>query len=197
MINAPRSAPAMHPLAIDNSAVSNPPYVPTTTARLQHPRINLPNPPPAIHPLQNKMTATDDVTAIRALLQTYTTALHSRSVPAAVSLYMHDGVFMAPGHAAAAGTEALQAAYTRVFAGGRLEVGFEFNEVVVMAEGWAFARTEARGRKVVLENREGGGGGEREVGEVEAANQELFVLRKREEGWRIARYAFSSMRPML
>jgi uncharacterized protein (TIGR02246 family) len=142
-------------------------------------------------------TPSSTTTDIQLLLAQYATALRTRSVPAALALYTPDGVFMAPGQPAAVGTEALTRAYERVFGGGRLEVEFEVKDVVVMgSEGeWAVARTEARGRKVLLRMKSEAEGGEEEVGEVTAENQELFVLRKVEgEGWRIARYAFSSMR---
>lgn len=125
--------------------------------------------------------------AIRTLLNTYGTALRNRDIDAAVNLYTQDGVFMAPGHSAMAGKDSLRSAYERVFSTIKLEVEFDFKEIVVMSEGWAFARTTATGTKTLLPQ-----------GVVDpASNQELFVLRKVDGLWRIARYAFSSMKPML
>lgn len=126
--------------------------------------------------------------AIRTLLTTYGTALRTLDIDAAVALYTPDGVFMAPGHTAMAGTDNLRRAYERVFSTSTLDVEFDFKEIVVTSEEWAFARTTATGTKTMLVK-----GGSVD----DAANQELFVLRKGEGGWRIARYAFSSMKPML
>lgn len=91
---------------------------------------------------------------------------------------------MAPGHAPASGQAALKASYERIFSTIRLEIEFSIDEIVVMGEEWAFARTTAKGIKVWI----------KEGREEEHRNQELFVLRREEGEWRVARYCFSSMK---
>jgi ketosteroid isomerase-like protein len=93
---------------------------------------------------------------------------------------------MGPGRPSAAGTQALQHAYHRIFSTSKLEVAFDILEINLMSEEWAFARTTANGKKTWLHN----------SSSEQAANQELFVLRKVVGVWKIARYSFSSMEPM-
>lgn len=128
-----------------------------------------------------------DVEQITAVLQAYGEALMSRNVNDAVSLYTEDGVILPPHFSASAGKDALTESYTRIFSTIQLKLSFDFEEIVVMSPEWAFARTTARGTKTMLATG---------VSE-EHANQELFVMRKVEGVWRIARYAFSTMKPLV
>ncbi|KAJ9634272.1 hypothetical protein H2204_006349 [Knufia peltigerae] len=125
--------------------------------------------------------------AIRNLLTAYGTTLESGNVEDAVSLYTEDGVFMAPGYSPMSGTEELRAAYTRVFSTIRLKINFDIAEIVRAGEDWAFARSTAEGRKEFLKL----------GGDEYHNNQELFILRKVNGKWKIARYAFSSMKPIV
>ncbi|KAJ4984257.1 RNA exonuclease [Stagonosporopsis vannaccii] len=127
----------------------------------------------------------DDKSQITTVLHRYGAVLASQSIPEVLSIYTSDGVIMAPGHAPAAGRDALKAAYERIFSTIKLEIEFSINEIVVTGDGWAFARTTAEGTKYWLKRGT----------DEEHRNQELFVLKKEGE-WRIARYAFSSMRPL-
>ncbi|KAI0153512.1 hypothetical protein BJ166DRAFT_358949 [Pestalotiopsis sp. NC0098] len=136
------------------------------------------------------MSSASETQEITAALHAYGAALKSRDVEQAVALYTADGVILAPHFPASAGTAALRESYTRIFASVQLEIEFDIDEIVVMTPGeWAFARTTAAGTKTMLAT------GESE----EHRNQELFVMRKEGEGegWKIARYAFSSMKPLV
>lgn len=111
-----------------------------------------------------------------------------------MALYTADGVILAPHFPPSAGITSLRESYTRIFTSVQLEIEFDIDEIVVVAPGaWAFARTTAAGTKTMLAT------GESE----EHRNQELFVMRKEEGegegkgGWKIARYAFSSMKPLV
>ena len=129
-----------------------------------------------------------DQAAITALLHSYGSILASRSLPDLLSIYTPDGVLMAPGYQPAVGTEALKSSYERIFSTIKLEIEFTIDEIVVMEGGeWAFARTTAEGRKFWLQRGT----------DEEHLNQELFVLRKVEGEWRIARYCFSGMKPVV
>ena len=129
-----------------------------------------------------------DQQAITTLLHSYGSILASRSLPDLLSIYTPDGVLMAPGYPPAVGTEALRTSYEKIFSTIKLEIEFNIEEIVVMEGGeWAFARTTAEGRKFWLKQ----GKDERHL------NQELFVLRKIEGEWKVARYCFSSMKPLV
>ena len=128
-----------------------------------------------------------DTEQITAVLQAYGSALRSRNVNDAVALYAEDGVIMPPHFSASVGKEALKDAYTRIFSTSQLRPTFSFKEVVVMSSEWAFARTTADGTKTVLATQE----------TEKIANQELFILKKVDGKWRIARYAFSTMKPLV
>ncbi|KAK6439589.1 hypothetical protein LTR95_004199 [Oleoguttula sp. CCFEE 5521] len=129
-----------------------------------------------------------DQAAITLLLHAYGTVLSSRKIEDVLDLYTHDGVLMAPGFASAVGQAELGKAYERIFNTIRLEIDFEIDEIVVTEDGtWAFARTTAGGTKYWLQK------GSKESHH----NQELFVCQKVDEIWKIARYCFSSMKPLM
>lgn len=128
----------------------------------------------------------DDKSQITALLHRYGAVLASHSIPEVLSIYTADGVIMAPGYQPAGGQDALKAAYERIFSTIKLEIEFSIDEIVIMGDGWAFARTTAEGTKHWV----------KKGTEESHRNQELFVLKKDSE-WKIARYAFSSMKPLV
>ncbi|KPM43039.1 hypothetical protein AK830_g3503 [Neonectria ditissima] len=131
--------------------------------------------------------SSSDVEDITALLHAYGAALKSRNVEDAVNLYTADGVIMPPHFSASAGTPALRDSYTRIFATIQLVISFDIEEVVVMSPEWAFARTTAEGTKTMLATQES----------EPHANQELFIVKKEGGKWKIARYAFSTMKPLV
>jgi uncharacterized protein (TIGR02246 family) len=124
--------------------------------------------------------------AITALLARYNDALNASSTDAVMPLYAEDGVFMPPYSPSAVGSEALRKAYDAVFKAITLKVKFTIAEIVELAPGWAFARTNSAG--TTLDHATGTKSGE--------ANQELFLFKKDSDGsWKIARYSFSSTNP--
>lgn len=126
----------------------------------------------------------DSASAIKAVLKQYETALNASSISDVLQLYTQDGVFMAQHLPTAVGFDAVKKAYDATFGQITLSVTFDIVEVEVLSDEWAFARTASAGTTVL---RDGGGGPE--------ANQELFVMRKVEEVWKIARYCFSTVKP--
>ena len=128
-----------------------------------------------------------DEEAIAAVLATYQDALNVSDTEAVLPLYAEDGVFMPPYSQSAVGIEAVRKAYDAVFQAITLSVTFHVVEVVKMAAGWAFARTNSAGTTTV-----------HATGSQSAeANQELFLFRKDAAGlWKIARYSFSSTNPL-
>ncbi len=126
-----------------------------------------------------------DKAQIEAVLKTYESVLNASDVDGVVKLYTRDGVFMAQHNPSAVGIEQIEAAYTGAFQAINLNVEFDIVEVEVIADDWAFARTNSSGTTTI--NATGD--------KVAEGNQELFVLQKIDGDWKIARYAFSTTNP--
>lgn len=127
-----------------------------------------------------------DQEQITSLLYAYGAVLSTRSISEVLNIYTDDGVLMAPGYQPAVGKDALKSSYERIFLTIKLDIDFSINEIVVMDGDWAFARTTAAGTKHWLLK-----------GSQESHhNQEIFVCQKVDGVWKIARYCFSSMKPL-
>ena len=120
---------------------------------------------------------------IEQLLNKYAQALNTSDVNAAVQLYTDDGVLMAPENPAAVGTKILREAYAGIFQAIALKLKFQIAETQLLSPEWALLRTTSTGVVKVLAN----------GAEVPGSNQELFLLRKTDGQWKIARYSFSSV----
>jgi uncharacterized protein (TIGR02246 family) len=124
--------------------------------------------------------------AVAAVLATYEAALNASDTNAVMPLYTEDGVFMPPYSQSAVGVTAVRKAYHAVFDAITLSVKFNIAEVVEMAPGWVYARTNSAG--TITDHATGSKSSE--------GNQELFIFKKGAEGaWKIARYSFSSTNP--
>ena len=121
---------------------------------------------------------------IRALLTTYFKHLVTSSAADIVPLYAPDGVTMAQGFPSQVGHAAIKAWYTGCFTQIALDVELTIEEIEVVSEEYAFARTSSKGTQRVLAT--GGTSAE--------ANQELFVLKKVGGAWKIARYCFCTIK---
>lgn len=134
------------------------------------------------------VSSTIEADAIRSVLHAYGAALGNGNVDELLALYTSDGVIMPPHFPASAGQAALRETYARICQTIHLEIEFDIDEIVLTGEDWAFARTTAEGTKTMLATKES----------EKHSNQELFILRKEgNEGWKIARYAFSTMKPLV
>ena len=126
-----------------------------------------------------------DADAIRTLLKGYETALNASDTDGVMKLYADDGVFMAQHNDSAVGRVQVEAAYDAVFEAIDLNVVFDVAEIEVIASDWAFARSNSSG--TITLNATGD--------EIAESNQELFLLRRVDGDWKIARYAFSTTNP--
>ena len=122
---------------------------------------------------------------IFAVLKAYESALNASDTDAVMDLYAVDGVFMPQHFPSSVGSEAVRQAYDSVFRALQLTVTFAIREVHKTSEDWAFARTNSAGTVLVHAT------GERSA----EANQELFVMQKIDNQWKIARYCFSTTNP--
>ena len=122
---------------------------------------------------------------IEALLRDYERVLNASDVDGVLKLFTEDGVFMAQHNPSAVGIKQVRAAYTAAFQAIDLNVKFDIVEIEVIADDWAFARTNSGGTTTI--NATGD--------KVAEGNQELFVLQKIDDNWKIARYCFSTTNP--
>jgi uncharacterized protein (TIGR02246 family) len=107
-----------------------------------------------------------DEAAIKTTLAAYNDALNGGQTGAVLPLYTDDGVFMPPYSQSAVGKEAVRAAYDAVFRELKFHVKFNIAELVVMAPGWAYVRTNSAGTT-----------DHHSLGKTLAeANQELFIF---------------------
>ncbi len=126
-----------------------------------------------------------DKTQIEAVLKGYEQVLNAGDVAGVLKLYTNDGVLMAQHNPSAVGIHQVEAAYAGAFQAIDLNVEFDIIEVEVIADDWAFARTNSSGTTTI--NATGD--------QIPEGNQELFVLQKIDGDWKIARYAFSTTNP--
>lgn len=126
-----------------------------------------------------------DEARIESVLKGYERVLNASDVAGVVKLYAEDGVFMAQHNPSAVGIRQVEAAYTAVFQAIDLNVEFDIVEVELIADDWAFARTNSSGTTTINSTGD----------TVAEGNQELFVLQKIDGDWKIARYAFSTTNP--
>jgi uncharacterized protein (TIGR02246 family) len=122
---------------------------------------------------------------IEDTIKGYERALNASDVGAVVRLFAEDAVLLAPEAPSAVGIKAVQEAYTGIFQAIDLDLTFKVAEVKLLSPEWAFLRSQSSGSIRILAN----------GAQVPSGNQELFVLRKSQGHWKIARYAFSTVLP--
>lgn len=118
---------------------------------------------------------------IEQLLKSYFTALNNADAKTAVASYAKDGVFMPTEGPTATGLEQLKAAYRHVFGTIKLNVGFKIEEIVPNGD-FAYAITSSDGEVTLLDKGT----------TIPNRSRELFVLKKTDGEWKIARYMFNS-----
>lgn len=126
-----------------------------------------------------------DKAEIREVLRRYETALNASDEQAVLNLYAADPVVMMAETSPTVGPEALKGFYHGTFQAIDVNLKFEVAEVQGLGPLWAMLRSTSRGTVKILAN----------GAEVPGAFQELFLLRKENKKWKIARYSFSSTLP--
>ncbi|KAK5675203.1 hypothetical protein LTS10_012279 [Elasticomyces elasticus] len=92
---------------------------------------------------------------------------------------------MAQNFVTVVGRDAIKEWYSNCFANITLSVSFDIKEAVAVSEEYGFARTTSAGTQTI--NKTGQTSKE--------ANQELFITKKVEGQWEIARYCFCTTNP--
>jgi uncharacterized protein (TIGR02246 family) len=117
---------------------------------------------------------------IRELLSTYERSLNTSDAALAASCYTNDGIFMPTTLPTAAGAD-MKAAYAQIFQAIQLNVTFTIDELELAGDDVAYALTRSNGTQTVLASGT----------ESAEANREVFVFRREDGAWKIARYMFN------
>ena len=123
---------------------------------------------------------TTDQTAIEKVLTTYGDALNAGDAAKIVSLYAADGVIIPQGGPTATGLAQVKATYEQFFKAVKFNIKFQVEEVVVSGD-YAFARTHSAGTTRAQNSGK----------TAPEGNRELYVLRKVNQEWKLARYIFN------
>lgn len=121
---------------------------------------------------------------VERTVRAYELALNNSDVPAITALYTADAVFMAQHQPPAEGLPAIETLYTQILSAIALDIRFSIDEVQVLGD-TAWARTRSSGTTKVLQTGD----------TMQEANQELFVLHRDTDRWKIHRYIFSTTTP--
>lgn len=112
----------------------------------------------------------------------YRDALASSTEGDVAAQFTSDGVVMGPGSPTAEGTAQLTSAYQGIFSAVGLDLNFKIDEIIVGSQ-YAFARSTSAGTVTVKAN----------GATAPEENRELFVLKKENSQWKIARYIYNKM----
>lgn len=123
-----------------------------------------------------------DKNQIEQLIEQYIDALNQSKTDLVVPLFTQDGVLMGVDAPTMEGAEQLKAFFDHGFGMIRLEPKIYIDEIVV-TEHYAFARSHSQVRVTVLQTND----------THSEQNRELFVFRKDDGEWKIARYMFNKV----
>ena len=123
----------------------------------------------------------DDSTQVLAIMERYAAGLRWGTADALVALYTSDGVFIREDLPAAAGTDALRAAYRQLFASLKVDLAFEIKETEVAGD-MAWLRATSKGRIKTLASG---------VEATESFNT-VVIFRRTQAGWKIRCYVYNA-----
>ena len=126
----------------------------------------------------------DDHADIRAAIEKYDQAFNARDVDGIIAAYTADGILMPQNRPAIFSAEKIGEFYANLFEQATLIGKLDLQEIVSMSDDWAFVRTTSVTKITIKANGV----------EFTGRNQELFILHN-DNGWKIARYMFSSTLP--
>jgi len=125
-----------------------------------------------------------DKAAIQKVIDRYARALNDGDIDTVMQLYAQDGVFMPSTKPTSTGPAEVKAAYKIVFDTLDFDIVFHVKEIVPFGS-LAYVRTSSGGhiklidKGVTIVNR----------------SRELFIMRKHNGAWKIARYIFNESAP--
>jgi uncharacterized protein (TIGR02246 family) len=131
--------------------------------------------------LDAQQTGGQSAMELEKIMDAYATALRSNDVEGLVALYAPNGVFIRDDMAAVVGRDALRAAYTKIFATLKVDLGFKILESEVSGD-LAWLRTTSSGRIKVLAT----------GAESKSAFNTMVVFRREDGAWKIRSYIYAA-----
>jgi len=128
------------------------------------------------------LVSNSDEAKIRELIFAYQIALNNEEIEKIPTLYSKQAIFMPPEIPAINGVEEIVLTYEYLFSQFDFELDFDIKEVVI-SENFAYVLSNSEGT-ITLENSET---------EEISKNQEIFILIKEGDNWKISRYMFNSL----
>jgi uncharacterized protein (TIGR02246 family) len=122
--------------------------------------------------------------SVESLLKAYNAALNASDTDAVMTLYGVDPIFMPQNAPAMVGRDAVRKAYEHVFETIKLTVRFTIHEVEVLGD-TAWGRTTSAGKTKILATGK----------VVDESNNELYVFKREDGGWKMHRYLFAEAIP--
>jgi len=123
-----------------------------------------------------------DEVKIRELISEYQIALNNEEIEKISTLYSKQAIFMPPEIPAIHGVEEIGLTYEYLFSQFDFELEFDIKEVVI-SENFAYLLSNSEGT-ITLESSKN---------EETSKNQEIFILIKEGDDWKISRYMFNSL----
>ena len=125
---------------------------------------------------------TDDIGQITELLRKYEASANDSDSAALGQLYCNDAVFLPDRFDAFEGAESIEGFYAFAFSMLTLQLDFDIDPSRIVVSGdVAYATTTSTGTRFIKEANE----------TVPEINRELWVFRKTDGEWKIARYCFN------
>ncbi|MEP7037570.1 MAG: DUF4440 domain-containing protein [Acidobacteriota bacterium] len=121
---------------------------------------------------------------IEKVLKDYESALNASSTEQVMKLYGENPIFMPQNSTALEGREAIEKGYDQIFNRLRFNVKFTLHEIEEFGE-WAYVRTTSAGETKTLAN----------DSKSQEANNEIFIFRMENGGWKFHRYLFATSNP--
>jgi len=122
-----------------------------------------------------------DEAKIRELIFAYQNMLNNEEIEKIPTLYSEQAIFMPPDVPAINGVEEIGLTYEYLFSQFDFELEFDIKQVVI-SENFAYVLSNSEGT-ITLESNET---------EETSKNQEIFILIKEGDNWKISRYMFNS-----
>jgi len=123
-----------------------------------------------------------DEAKIRELISVYQIALNNEEIEKIPKLYSEQAIFMPPEIPAINGVEEIGLTYEYLFSQFDFELEFDLKEVVI-SENSAYVHSNSEGTITLKSNKT----------EETSKNQEIFILIKEGDDWKISRYMFNSL----
>ncbi len=122
-----------------------------------------------------------DEVKIRELISEYQIALNNEEIEKIQTLYSNQAIFMPPEITAINGVEEIVSTYEYLFSQFDFKLKFDIKEVAI-SENFAYVYSNSEGT-ITLES---------DGTEETSKNQEIFILIKEGDDWKISRYMFNS-----